>query len=660
MSAPPKSSRRRYRRFVEEISQQAKGGEAAEAPRPRARPGRRGRDRDPRPKSRSAFQLLRAFLATLPGHATIVGFSLAMLTLSTLAGLVLPAAPKFAIDYVLTDQPGPAGIPDWLGLPDDRVALLALLAAAGIATSLVALLIDVTGRWQLLRASKRLATEFRRRVFRHAVRLPLWRVHALKSGGVASVLRNDAGAPSDLLISFLYSPWRSVVQLCATLVVLATVDWMLLLGALGLLPAIWLSHRTWISRIRPIYRGVRDTREDIDAHAAEAFGGMRVVRAFGQERSESVRFATSTHLMARQEILSWWWSRAVEIGWRILMPLASTFVLLYGGWRVIRGELSVGDIVLFVTYTAMLLGPLESLVSSASAIQSSLAALDRVLDLLEEAPEVGDGDAGKLRLRRDEVAGQIDLDDVWFAYPGTEKEVLRGVTLHVEAGQTVALVGPSGAGKTTLSNLVARFYDPDRGAVRLDGHDVRDLDLSSYRALLGVVEQDVFLFDGTVRDNIGYAKKGAGQDEIERAARLAHAHEFIRGLEDGYDTVIGERGVKLSGGQKQRLALARAILADPRILILDEATSNLDSESEALIQRSLEELMKGRTSFVIAHRLSTVRKADVIVVLEDGRVVEQGSHDELVARQGRYVELLRAQLMDPSATAPVGELAAPP
>lgn len=651
MSAPPRSSRRRYERFVEDLGKKEAAPTGAAAPgdvvkASSARPpvGRRPTP----PRSRSAAQLLRAFVELLPGHVPLLAFSLTTLTLSTLAGLVLPAAPKFAIDYVLTDNPGPAGIPAWLGLPDDRMRLLGLLAAAGVGTSLVSLVIDMSGRWQLLRVSKRLAVEFRRRLFRHAVRLPLWRIHALKSGGVASVLRNDAGAPAELVLNFLYSPWRSVVQLVATLVVLAVVDWMLLLGALGLLPVIWLTHRTWIGRIRPIYRGVRDTREGIDAHATEAFGGMRVVRAFGQERGESLRFSSSTHLMARQEILSWWWSRVIEIGWRVIVPLASTFVMLYGGYQVIEGDLSIGDLVLFVTYTAMLLGPLESLVASASAIQGSLAGLDRVLDLLEE-PEEFAGSGDQTRVTRDEVEGRVDLEDVWFTYPGTEKGVLKGVTLRVEAGQTVALVGPSGAGKTTLSNLVARFYDPDQGSIRLDGRDLRDIDVRSYRHLLGIVEQDVFLFDGTVRENIAYAHKDASEEDIERAAQLAHAHAFISALDDGYDTVIGERGVKLSGGQKQRLALARAILADPRILILDEATSNLDSESEALIQESLKALMKGRTSFIIAHRLSTVRSADLIAVIEDGGIVEQGSHDELVQKQGRYVEFLRAQLMDAAA-----------
>ena len=643
MRAPPQSSRRRYERFRQEVFR------APSEPPTGDGPGRTKRAHESlRPRSRSAFHLLKAFLKLLPEHVPLVAFSLVMLTISTLAGLVLPAVPKFVIDYVLTDNPGPAGIPTWLGLPSERTALLQVAAGVGVLASLPGLVVDVSGRWQLLRASKRLATRYRREVFQHAVRLPLWRIHALKSGGVASVLRNDAGAPADLLVSFLYSPWRSVVQLVTTLTVLALVDWLLLFGAVLLFPVVFFSHRTWIGRIRPLYRGVRDTREGIDAHAAEAFGGMRVVRAFGQELRESQRFSIATHLMARQEMLSWWWGRAVEIAWRILMPLASTGVLLYGGWRVLEGTLSLGDVVLFATYSAMLLGPLESLVSSASVIQASLAGLDRVLDLLEESLELEGRDA-KPRVQREGARGRIDLEEVWFSYPGTDKAVLKGVSLHVEPGQTVALVGPSGAGKTTFSNLIARFYDPDRGRVLLDGVEITQIDVRSYRALLGIVEQDVFLFDGSLRDNIGYAKKGASDDDIERAARLAHAHGFITELKEGYDTVIGERGVKLSGGQKQRVALARAILADPRILILDEATSNLDSESEALIQKSLEELMKGRTSFVIAHRLSTVRKADIIVVLEGGHIVEQGSHEELLTRKGRYVEFLRAQLMDESA-----------
>lgn len=598
--------------------------------------------RGPASTGKSTGALLRAFLPLLRPYATPLTISLGLLTLSTLATLIFPATPKFAIDYILTDQPGPTGIPSTWGLPTERGALLVWLAVVGGCSAVAGLGIDVVGRWQLFRVSKRLAVDFRRKVFRHAVQLPLWRVHALKSGGVASVLRNDAGTPAELLIHLLYYPWRSCVQLLCTFVILAFVDWFLLVCALGLLPVVYMTHRTWIRRIRPVYRGVRDSREAVDAHAAEVFGGMRVVRAFGNERHEARRFVVGMHVMTRQEIFSWWWSRMIEIGWRVVVPLASLLILLYGGTEVIRGALSLGDLVLFVTYTGMLLGPLENLVGSASSIQSALAGFERIEELLDEPDEnrALHASAAGLQVHR----GAIELDEIAFVYPNSETPVLQNVTLRIDAGQTVALVGPSGAGKTTLSNLIARFYAPTAGSLRIDGVEASALDLSAYRAALGIVEQEVFLFDGSIRDNIAYAKPTASDDEVREAAQRAYAHRFIVGFPAGYDTEIGERGVRLSGGQKQRLALARAILRDPKILILDEATSNLDAESEAVIQKSLVELMHGRTSIVIAHRLSTIRHADRIVVLDEGRVVETGTHEELLARGGRYAEFLRTQL----------------
>jgi ATP-binding cassette, subfamily B, bacterial len=298
---------------------------------------------------------------------------------------------------------------------------------------------------------------------------------------------------------------------------------------------------------------------------------------------------------------------------------------------------------MFLFYLAMLLGPLATLATSATSFQSGLAGLERMLDLLAEEREMPPAPEA-IAIRPEEVEGRIAFRGVGFHYPGSQTEVLHDINLEVLPGQTIALVGRSGAGKTTLCNLVARFYDPTAGAIELDGRDLRSIQVESYRHLLGVVEQDVFLFDGTVAENIGYAARNATLEAIERAASIAHAHEFITELEQGYDTVIGERGVRLSGGQRQRLAIARAVLADPRILILDEATSNLDSESERLIQKSLATLMRGRTCFVIAHRLSTITHADQIVVLEDGRIVEKGGHVELLRRGGRYHEMVELQL----------------
>jgi ATP-binding cassette subfamily B protein/subfamily B ATP-binding cassette protein MsbA len=341
----------------------------------------------------------------------------------------------------------------------------------------------------------------------------------------------------------------------------------------------------------------------------------------------------------------WWSTRILEIVWEVLIPLASTALLMYGGWQILRGDLSLGDLMMFLVYLTMLLGPIASIASSAMSFQNNLAGLDRVLDLMDEPTETVDN-AGAVSVTRAEVQGAIRFTSVAFRYPAAENNVLEDLSFYVPAGSTVAMVGRSGAGKTTLCNLVARFYEPTQGHIELDGRSLRDIQLESYRKLLGVVEQDVFLFDGTIRENIAYGRRGTTDEQIVEAAEAAAAREFIECLPQGFETWIGERGVKLSGGQRQRLAIARAILADPRILILDEATSNLDSESERLIQHSLKRLLKGRTAFVIAHRLSTIMHADLILVLDRGRIAEQGTHLELLERGGLYQKMVVLQTED--------------
>jgi ATP-binding cassette subfamily B protein/subfamily B ATP-binding cassette protein MsbA len=396
-----------------------------------------------------------------------------------------------------------------------------------------------------------------------------------------------------------------------------------------------------------MYRDIRVQRQDIDAHATETFGGMRVVRGFARTHSESARYVHGNHLMLRQELYVWWWARGVELVWSLLIPVATSALLLYGGWQVIEGEITTGDLVMFLAYLMLLLAPLEALANSATRFQTNLAGLDRVLDLLEEERELPDR-AGAIVLARSRTSGRLEFKDVSFVYPGTERPALASVSFVAEAGSMVALVGRSGAGKTTACNLAARFYDPTSGVISLDNRDLRDIALQSYRRTLGIVEQDVFLFDGTIRDNIAYGKRNATESAIMRAADLAAASEFINDTPNGLDTIIGERGVRLSGGQRQRLAIARAILADPQLLILDEATSNLDTRSERLIQDGLTHLMQDRTTLVIAHRLSTIMHADLIVVLQDGQVLEMGQHDELMTRSGAYRQMVVLQTAPPS------------
>ena len=629
------SSSARFRRYRDELTRRAR----------EKREDARGKPKGALHRSFGA--LILAYLGLLAPYRPQVTVAFIALAIATSLALIPPAGIKIAIDSVFGDQPLPPIVqrwaPSWINL-SDRSAVLALVAGVTLITIMIKVCVSLVGRTRATVVAKLLQVALRRRAFAKAIHLPLARVHELKAGGVASLIREDAGAAGELLFGLLYNPFRAVIQLTGSLIILAWTDWRLLVGAIVLLPMVWFSHRTWVGRIRPIYRDLKKLRDEIDGHASESFSGIRVVRGFAREEAEAARFARGTNLQARTELLVWWWSRGVEIAWELFIPMATAGLLWYGGMQVVNGRLTAGDLVMFLTYVTLLLGPLEVLANTATNLQTGLASLDRTLDLLGEEDEFAQSAArATLKLAPAQVRGDVRFDDVSFHYAGSERLVLDGVSFAANAGTTVALVGHSGAGKTTLSNLVARFHDPTRGAVTIDGHDIRDIELASYRRLLGIVEQDVFLFDGSIRENIAYARPDASDAAIAHAAKVARADVFIAKLEEKFDTRIGERGVKLSGGERQRLALARAVLADPRILILDEATSNLDTESERHIQAALGEILRGRTSFVIAHRLSTIREADLILVMEDGKVVERGTHDELIRSSGRYATMVVLQ-----------------
>jgi ATP-binding cassette, subfamily B, bacterial MsbA len=395
----------------------------------------------------------------------------------------------------------------------------------------------------------------------------------------------------------------------------------------------------FMGRVRPLQRVTRERLGEVSARLQDNLSGIRVIKAFSQEERESRRWRelVAGHHGSQVAALNIWGRYNPALA--LLNGLGGVMVLGVGARMVMVGQLTLGELFAFLSYVAMFYQPIRALVNVSETLQSALATSERLFEILDEVPDVQDAPDARALPR---LQGHVVFHNVSFSY-GTGEEVLSGIELEARPGELVALVGRSGAGKTTLVNLLARFYDPTGGHITVDGYDLRTVRQRSLRAQIAMVLQDTFLFNGTVAENIAYGRPDAAPEEIERAARLANAHSFIQELPEGYDTQIGERGVKLSGGQKQRLAIARAVLADPAILILDEATSSVDSESEMLIQQAMERVMRGRTTFVIAHRLSTVKHADKIVALEEGRVAEVGDHASLLRQGGVYSQLHEIQ-----------------
>ncbi len=610
-----KSSKQRYREFrAQDLSHLRTDPEAVGgAPKSRA-------PRNPAARKEYLRQYRRWLRPFVPSIALIILLALATAGLS----LLLPWATMYIIDVIL---------------PSRNASILHLIGAVLLLTTLLQQGLDLLRNWNTIKLNARIVFRLRRRLYDHLLRLPLPGLAEMKTGGINARLSGDIDRVTGMLQFSVITPVVAATKVISTLALLLWINWRLSLAATVLIPALVVLNIAYIHRIRPIYRSIRHDRSEIEARVVETFGGIRVVRAFSRERTEGRRFGIHHHTVIRKNLLAELLENLVWSGWGLLIPLASLLIIWFGGSLVLSGATTVGGIVAFQMYLMMLLNPVSSIVRSYGEMQQGLASLERVFDLLAKPEEMPDRPHA---VAAPTEVGEIEFERVSFDYRD-DQPVLRDVSMRVPGGTTLALVGPSGSGKTTITSLVARFYDPTAGAIRLNGIDLRDIKLRSYRLMLGLVSQDVFLFDGTIAENIAYARPGASREEITAAARRANAHDFISNFVDGYDTIVGERGVRLSGGQAQRVSIARAILADPQILILDEATSNLDTESEQLIQAALADLVSNRTTFIIAHRLSTIVHADQIVVLQDGRVVQTGTHGDLMARGGLYREMVERQ-----------------
>jgi subfamily B ATP-binding cassette protein MsbA len=557
-------------------------------------------------------------------HRSRLGAGLLLMLVNRMAGLVLPASSKYLIDHVIGQR---------------RVDLLGTIAlAAGAATLVQA--VTSFGLSQILGiAAQRAITEMRKTVQAFVLRLPIAYFDSTKTGVLISRIMTDAEGIRNLVGTGLVQLVGGLVTAGIALGVLFWLNWSLTAISILILALFGGGMAYAFAKLRPLFRDRGKLNADVTGRLAETLGGIRIVKAYRSERGERLVFAQGAHRLFRNVATTMTGISGLGAFATLIIGAIGVLMILVGGRAILAGTMTLGDFVMYIFFVGLVAAPLIGIASIGTQITEAFAGLDRIHELRAMTTEDAD-DASRVPLA--DVRGDVEFEDVTFSYvPGTP--VLKRVAFRAPAGSTTALVGSSGSGKSTLIGLVLAFHRPQTGRVRVDGRDLTTVRLGDYRTHLGVVLQDNFLFDGTVAENIAFARPHATLEEIRAVARIAHCEEFVDKFEQKYDTVVGERGVKLSGGQRQRIAIARAILADPRILVLDEATSSLDSESEAKIQDGLRALRRGRTTFVIAHRLSTIRSADQILVLEGGEIVERGTHEQLLAANGRYRQLYDKQ-----------------
>ena len=557
-------------------------------------------------------------------HRRRLTIGLSLMLVSRLASMVAPLAPQYLIDDVVTKQ---------------RFDLLTPIALAVVAATAVQAVTSFALSQILGVAAQRAITDMRKRVQAHVMRLPVRYFDSTQTGVLISRIMSDAEGIRNLVGTGLVQLVGGFVSAGLGLGYLVYLNWHLTVITIVVLAVFGGGMAYAFRTLRPLFRERGKINAEVTGRLTEALGGIRIVKSYTAEKREEIVFTKGAHRLFRNIAKSMTGVSATTAGSTVIIGIVGVLMTWLGGKAVVSGEMTPGDLVSYTFLIGLVAAPVVSIASIGTQIAEAFAGLDRIREILDMPTEL---DEDTQRLPAGRINGDVTFDTVWFEYnPG--QPVLRGVSFTAPAGTTTALVGSSGSGKSTLISLVMAFNRPTQGRVLIDGQDLASLRLMDYRQQLASVLQENFLFDGTIAENVGYARPGATLDDIKLACRVAHCEEFILQFPNGYDTVVGERGIKLSGGQRQRVSIARAILANPRILILDEATSSLDSESEQMIQDGLRNLRSGRTTFVIAHRLSTIRSADQILVLEAGEIVESGSHTQLLAANGRYRQLYDKQ-----------------